>query len=913
MGTNDLGALWDAWRTRSDEEALLQLLDEVGPELLRAARRYTRDESSAHDLVQETWQAALSKAHAYDAKQPLVPWLIGFLLVESKRERRRSSRNVDPERLHAREEPPPDHAASHDEQRRMVKSAVAALPVLYREVVELTYERGLEPAQIAEQLKRAPGTVRVQLHRGLAKLREALPAGLSLGVAIMLLGGTSEAALHASLAETALARADEIARAAPAATAAASGAWKFAAALALVAVGGGAVWWTFSSSGDAPDREAALERTSAQTSKAHEDLAIPGTKNTGRSAVAPVTPPAVASSAPGVFLLATVRGIEAGVGEFQVQLRAVNSKLEPLRAQVQAGERFELDVSAWYEDGAPHPQEFYCVLDDARSMPARVNVWLHSDQLAAAQKASDHSARVEIPVAIELHPALGVVTGRVRMPAGSAPDAALPVCAALFEEDPFGKPGAEPTEAIDVASDGSFRLRSPHGGAHLLVVVDDSSRPANVPLELQARTATDVGEIARDPGYSLSGSVRNADGTHVAGVRVTARLRNATRDESLHGHPVAWMSGRFERPGRDARTDEDGEFIIEGMAPLVCWVTADVTSTADGAKSALVLAIRSPADPSQGLRSYSVSATAPATSLVLGKVGSSVLLRVTSEGTPLAQASVVWVMDNGRTSPATTDDKGLIELVAREPATFRLRLAKPGYIPIFRRIETEEFAAGIALDVALKKGPPPSHVTFDTGSVTLGKALVFLSPFEEIDPAELADRASRETPFTVPGLLVLDLDATARTSEAISAGRYLGVIYDSAQNGANVSFQPTSFDIDVPAGVEYRFRVDLAVGGRFRVPPPQYSGNSARLTVEILDAQDASVPVTFTSAVLRSDARGGTTGGAGLYVKGSNLSSTLKPGTYTVRVTAPDAKPFEGHVVIETGKTAELSVALELR
>ena len=55
MARTDLGTLWDAWRTRSDEEALLQLLDAVEPELLRAARRYSRDESSAHDLGTSGW------------------------------------------------------------------------------------------------------------------------------------------------------------------------------------------------------------------------------------------------------------------------------------------------------------------------------------------------------------------------------------------------------------------------------------------------------------------------------------------------------------------------------------------------------------------------------------------------------------------------------------------------------------------------------------------------------------------------------------------------------------------------------------------------------------------------------------------------------------------------------------------
>ena len=66
--------------------------------------------------------------------------------------------------------------------------------------------------------------------------------------------------------------------------------------------------------------------------------------------------------------------------------------------------------------------------------------------LPAARKTSDHSGRVEIPVAIEVHPALGIATGHVQLPGPTAAGAELPVCAALFESDPFGKPGAEPTE-----------------------------------------------------------------------------------------------------------------------------------------------------------------------------------------------------------------------------------------------------------------------------------------------------------------------------------------------------------------------------------------------------------------------------------------------------------------------------------
>ncbi|MBR7185105.1 MAG: sigma-70 family RNA polymerase sigma factor [Clostridia bacterium] len=60
------------------------------------------------------------------------------------------------------------------EENREVYAAVLALPPKYRTVVHLHYFEGLSVAEIAAHLGCAEGTVKAQLHRARAQLREAL-------------------------------------------------------------------------------------------------------------------------------------------------------------------------------------------------------------------------------------------------------------------------------------------------------------------------------------------------------------------------------------------------------------------------------------------------------------------------------------------------------------------------------------------------------------------------------------------------------------------------------------------------------------------------------------------------------------------------------------------------------------------
>ena len=163
-----------------DPGQIAALFDATAAELWQLAMHLAGDPGDADDLLQRTYVAVIENADRYDRARPAMGWLIGILTNKAREQHRRTARSTDPDRLLERVPPTPPEAAQSEEEQTILTEAIASLPELYRQVVELVVERGIGPKEIARRLDRSPGSVRVQLHRAIALLRKTLPPGLAL-------------------------------------------------------------------------------------------------------------------------------------------------------------------------------------------------------------------------------------------------------------------------------------------------------------------------------------------------------------------------------------------------------------------------------------------------------------------------------------------------------------------------------------------------------------------------------------------------------------------------------------------------------------------------------------------------------------------------------------------------------------
>jgi RNA polymerase sigma-70 factor, ECF subfamily len=161
-------------RARSgDHDAFDVIARSVTARLYAIALRIIRDVHLAEDAVQDSLVDAWRDLRALRDPALFDGWVTRILVRNCYRaaKRDRSSRRI----AMPASEPAGDVSGQVAERERLAQAFLLLTPD-HRVVVVLRYYVGWEPAEIADALGIAPGTVRSRLHYGLEALRAALEA-----------------------------------------------------------------------------------------------------------------------------------------------------------------------------------------------------------------------------------------------------------------------------------------------------------------------------------------------------------------------------------------------------------------------------------------------------------------------------------------------------------------------------------------------------------------------------------------------------------------------------------------------------------------------------------------------------------------------------------------------------------------
>ena len=165
---------------RGDEWAFETLVREFGARLLAVARRFTRCDEDAQDVVQTAYLNAFRALDAFEGTAQLSTWLhrivVNTALMKLRSSRRRPEVALEdllpafqPDGHHVEQFSdwglPADELMDRTRARATVRDCIARLPEDYRTVLLLRDIEEWSTAQTAETLGLSKGAVKTRLHR----------------------------------------------------------------------------------------------------------------------------------------------------------------------------------------------------------------------------------------------------------------------------------------------------------------------------------------------------------------------------------------------------------------------------------------------------------------------------------------------------------------------------------------------------------------------------------------------------------------------------------------------------------------------------------------------------------------------------------------------------------------------------
>ena len=185
---DDLSQLSDseliALITAQDPRALETLYDRYSRVIFSFALRIVGDQEIAEEIMQEVFFRAWQQGKSFQTNRgTLITWLLSIthnLSIDEVRKRKRRPQKADssePELLMAGLR---DETQSVEDEvwisslRDIMVDALAQLPDVQRDAIEMAYFKGLTQREIAEATGEPLGTIKTRTRLGMLKLREFL-------------------------------------------------------------------------------------------------------------------------------------------------------------------------------------------------------------------------------------------------------------------------------------------------------------------------------------------------------------------------------------------------------------------------------------------------------------------------------------------------------------------------------------------------------------------------------------------------------------------------------------------------------------------------------------------------------------------------------------------------------------------
>jgi RNA polymerase sigma-70 factor (ECF subfamily) len=160
------------------KHAMEQCVTKYGGLVWSIARRYTKDHSSAEDIVQETFTDLWKSAHRFNPATAAETTFVGMLA------RRRAIDYVRKESRQPLLEPLPEaeslpHASPETSpalrcESQDVREALKQLPQETQQIFSLHFDEGMTHSEISKKIGLPLGTVKTRLRRGLIEVRNIL-------------------------------------------------------------------------------------------------------------------------------------------------------------------------------------------------------------------------------------------------------------------------------------------------------------------------------------------------------------------------------------------------------------------------------------------------------------------------------------------------------------------------------------------------------------------------------------------------------------------------------------------------------------------------------------------------------------------------------------------------------------------